>query len=253
LAGDPPLQERQSVELYRTLCLVALGNVEEATVVIETMLVRQPLYRPSAEDTPPRVQTLFAESRKRLLPSFIQHQYVQAKADFDRREYPAAAVGFSEVLRALSDPDLGQAASEAPLADLRVLAMGFNDLALRSVPTPTPEPAPVTPPPPVAARPVLLSHEPYTKDSTDVVQPTALKQDLPLFPGRIRTARTGVLDVVIGATGEVESAELIEGFEPAYNRMVLSAVKSWAFHPARLDGAPVRYRKRIQIVLSPEP
>jgi hypothetical protein len=51
----------------------------------------------------------------------------------------------------------------------------------------------------------------------------------------------------------VESAELTGGFEPAYNRMVLAAVKSWAFQPARLDGAPVRFRKRIQIVVSPEP
>ena len=54
------------------------------------------------------------------------------------------------------------------------------------------------------------------------------------------------------ATGAVESAELIEGFEPFYNRMVLAAVKSWAFQPARLDGVPVRFRKRIQIVVSPE-
>lgn len=259
LAGDLPLQDRQSLELYRTLCLVALGNVEEATEVIETMLLRQPMYRPSAEDTPPRVRTLFAESRKRLLPSFIQQRYVLAKADFDRREYAEAAVGFSEVLQALSDPDLGKAAGEAPLADLRVLAMGFNDLALRSVPPPAqaavvppPTQAPVVPPP-VLARPAPLSREPYTNQSADVVQPIAIKQELPPFPGRVRTARTGVLDILIDATGAVESAELTEGFEPAYNRMVLAAVKSWAFQPARLDGTPVRFRKQIQIVVRPEP
>lgn len=259
LAGDLPLQDKQSLELYRTLCLVALGSVEEATEVIETMLVRQPLYRPSAEDTPPRVRTLFGESRKRLLPSFIQQRYVLAKADFDRREYAAAAVGFSEVLQALSDPDLGKAAGEAPLADLRVLAMGFNDLALRSVPTPAqaavvppPTQAPVVPQSPVLARPVPLSREPYTKESADVVQPIAIKQDLPPFPGRVLTRRTSVLDVLIDATGAVESAELTGGFEPGYNRMVLAAVKSWAFQPARLEGVPVRFRKQIQIVVSPE-
>jgi hypothetical protein len=251
LAGDLPLQDRQSLELYRTLCLVALGNVEEATAVIDTMLLRQPLYRPSAEDTPPRVRMLFAESRKRLLPRFIQQRYVLAKADFDRREYPAAAAGFSEVLLALSDPDLGRAAGEAPLADLRVLAAGFNDLAVRSVPPPAP--APIVPPPPAPKPLVPTSHEPYTKDSADVVPPIALRQDLPPFPGRVRTARNGVLDIVIGPTGAVESAELIGGFEPAYNRMVLAAVKNWAFQPARLEGAPVRFRKQIQIVVSPEP
>jgi outer membrane biosynthesis protein TonB len=35
--------------------------------------------------------------------------------------------------------------------------------------------------------------------------------------------------------------------------MVLAAVKSWAFQPARLDGTPVRFRKQIQIVVRPEP
>jgi hypothetical protein len=251
LAGDPPMQDRLSLELYRTLCFVALGNVEEARAVVETMLVRQPLYRPSPEETPPRVRLLFAESRKRLLPAFIQQRYVLAKADFDRKEFSAAAVGFSEVLRALSDPDLGHTADDGPLASLRVLALGFNDLALRSVPPPPQPPAPSARTLP-APEPVV-SREPYTKESADVVQPVALKQDLPPYPWRLATARTGVLDILIDVTGAVESAELIGPFDPAYNRMVLAAVKRWAFQPARLDGTPVRFRKQIQIVVSPTP
>jgi hypothetical protein len=263
LAGNPPSQDRQSLELYRTLCFVALGNVAEATAVIETMLVREPLYRPSPEETPPRVRTLFTESRKRLLPSLIQQRYVLAKADFDRRDYQTAAAGFSEVLLALSDPDLGQAAGDAPLADLRVLAMGFNELAVRlmsepsqaAVPMPSQAAGPIVPPLPAPAPPISPSREPdtYTTESSGIVPPIALKQDLPPFPGRVRAARTGVLDIVIDATGAVESAELFGPFDATYNRLVQAAVKSWAFQPARLDGAPVRFRKKIQIVVSPEP
>jgi hypothetical protein len=137
-----------------------------------------------------------------------------------------------------------------------VLALGFNDLALRSIPppptpAPTPTPAPIVPPPP-APEPVV-SRGPYTKEAADVVQPVALKQDLPPYPGRVATARSGVLDVLIDATGAVESAELIGPFDPAYTRIVLAAVKKWAFQPARLGGAPVRFRKQIQIVVSPGP
>jgi hypothetical protein len=32
---------------------------------------------------------------------------------------------------------------------------------------------------------------------------------------------------------------------------VLAAAKTWLYRPARLDSAPVKYRKRIQIALSP--
>src|SRR5688572_18830202 len=150
LAASPSPQERQSLELYRTFCLVAIGSTEEANKAIEAMVSRDPLYRPNMDDVPPRLRTVFTDVRKRLLPALIQERYVIAKASFDRGDMKNEADGFTQVLIALSDPDIGPAAKQSPLSDLRVLASGFNDLTVRAL---TPAPAPVAPPVAVAAPP----------------------------------------------------------------------------------------------------
>ena len=45
--GSRSVEEQQSIDLYRTFCLVALGRAADADKVIEAMLMRQPLYRAS--------------------------------------------------------------------------------------------------------------------------------------------------------------------------------------------------------------
>ena len=57
-----------------------------------------------------------------MLPSIIQSRYELARSRFDRSDYKAAVEGFTEVLVALSDPDIAGAAKGPPLSDLRVLA-----------------------------------------------------------------------------------------------------------------------------------
>lgn len=251
LTASPSPQERQSIELYRTLCLVAIGNNDEANKAIEAMVQRDLLYRPNMEEVPPRLRTVFSDARKRLLPALIQERYVIAKAAFDRGDMKIASDGFTQVLLALADPDITVAAKQPPLSDLRVLASGFNDLTVRAL---TPPPVPVvpmtvqTPPPPVAAAP----REPvtYSQDDKNVLPPETVRQDLPQYPGRVTFDRTGVLEIVIDATGTVESATMLEGVEALYNRLLLTAAKNWRYRPARLDGTPVKYRKRIQITLN---
>ena len=70
LSASPSPQERQSIELYRTFCLVAIGNTDEANKAIESMVSRDPLYRPNMDDVPPRLRTVFSDARKRLLPAW---------------------------------------------------------------------------------------------------------------------------------------------------------------------------------------
>jgi hypothetical protein len=258
LKANPATQDRQSIDLYRTFCLVALGVMDEASAAVDAMIKRDPLYHPNADDVPPRLRTLFRDARRRLLPGLIQQRYVSAKAAFDKNDYKAASEGFTQVLIGLSDPDIAQAAGEPPLADLKVLASGFNDLTIRSL---TPPPAPARPAPAVAAAgpstsvettpPLARSIEIYSKNSTDVNEPVVIRQALPPFPGRVVTARTGVVEVVIDETGAVESAAMVLPLDPAYNRLVLAAAKSWVYRPARRDGAPVKYRKRVEIALTP--
>ena len=251
LTATPSPQERQSIELYRTLCLVAIGNNDEANKSIEAMVSRDPLYRPNMDEVPPRLRTVFSDARKRLLPALIQERYVIAKTAFDRGDMKIASDGFTQVLLALADPDIAVAAKQPPLADLRVLASGFNDLTVRAL---TPPPVPVVPmtvqapPPQVAAaprQPVI-----YSQDDKNVMPPVVVRQDIPPYPGRVAFDRAGVLEVMIDINGAVESATMLEGVEALYNRLLLSAAKSWMYQPARLDGAPVKYRKRIQVTLT---
>jgi hypothetical protein len=256
LKANPATQDRQSIDLYRTFCLVALGVMDEASAAVDAMIKRDPLYHPNADEVPPRLRTLFRDARRRLLPGLIQQRYVSAKAAFDKNDYKAASEGFTQVLIGLSDPDIAQAAGEPPLADLKVLASGFNDLTIRSL---TPAPAPPAPAVAAAAPPTSVETPPplarsieiYSKNSTNVTEPVVIRQALPAFPGRVATARTGVVEVVIDETGAVESAAMVLALDPAYNRLVLAAAKSWVYRPARRDGAPVKYRKRVEIALTP--
>ena len=83
-----------------------------------------------------------------------------------------------------------------------------------------------------------------------MMPPVTVRQDMPQYPGRVTFDRAGVLEVVIDINGAVESATMLEGVEALYNRLLLTAAKSWTYRPARLDGAPVKYRKRIQVTLN---
>src|SRR5262245_21968440 len=133
IKANPAPQDRQTIDLYRTFCLVALGGNDEASTAVEAMITRDPLYHPNLDEVPPRLRTLFTNARKKLLPGIIQQRYMTAKAAFDKSEYKVASEGFTQVLIALSDPDIAQAAGQAPLSDLRVLATGFNDLTIRAL------------------------------------------------------------------------------------------------------------------------
>ena len=250
-AAHPALPDQQSIDLYRTFCLVALGKTDEAGVVIASMIARDPLYRPADSDIPPRLRPLFSDKRKATLPSIVQARYERAKNAFERSDYKTAADGFSEVLLVLSDPDVAPSATRPPLSNLRVLAIGFKDLAVRALippPIPQSEPAaPATQPPIVSApKPPKI----YDSNDADVVAAVTLKQDMPRFQRPVLADRTGVLFIVIDETGRVESAIITEALDRAYDQLVLAAAKTWTYQPATRSGAPVKYRKRIQLTLS---
>jgi hypothetical protein len=253
-AANPSAVDRQSIELYRTFCLVAIGNTDEANEAIAAMVTRDPLYRPNMDDVPPRLRTVFSDQRKRLLPSIIQQKYVQAKAAFDQSDFKAATDGFTQVMIALSDPDVAAAAAQPPLSDLKILASSFNELTVRAL-APPPAPVPVAAPVPAVAPEPAVARTPriYGLSDADVTAPTALRQELPPYPGKITFEKTGVVEVVVDETGAVESATMAEPLDTVYNRLVLAATKTWLYRPARLDSAPVKYRKRIQISLARQP
>jgi len=249
VSETPAGPERQAIELYRALCLVAVGNNTEAVRAIDAMIVQDPLYRPAPDDVPPRLRSAFTDARKRLLPGIVQQNYVAAKAAFDKKDYPAAAKGFSKVLAGLNDPDIESLTSQPPLSDLKMLATGFNDLAGKAA-APPPASAPVAP----APEPVVdKAPHVYSPSDSDVVPPVTIRQAVPPYPGRVLLGGSLVMDIVIDSDGSVESAMMAGQPNPAYDRMVLQAARTWQYQPATLNGKPVKYRKRIQITLVTTP
>jgi hypothetical protein len=242
--GDHSVDEGRSIEQYRAFCLLALGRADEAERAIEAVVAAQPSYHPSESEVSPRLRSLFADVRRRMLPAIIQDRYAQAKAAYDRKEYAAAAAGFKLTLEMVADPDVGAAGNQPPLSDLRTLAQGFYELSAKAA-------APPPPPPPAAStvqQPIVRI---YSADDVNVVPPLALRQVFPPFPARMVPPGQGVVEVVVDETGIVETASLRQPVNPQYDAIVLGAAKTWLYRPATLDGVPVKYRKMIQVVLRP--
>jgi tetratricopeptide (TPR) repeat protein len=258
LSGGPSDGERQSIELYRALCLVAINRKDEANRAIDRMITHDPLYRPTSEDVPPRLRAAFSDARRRMLPSLIQQNYVEAKAAYDRADFTAAARGFKYVMDALADPDIADVAARPPLSDLRTLAGGFQELTAKAMaPPPAPAPAAAAAPPPAPAAAseqravVRLNTRIYGVEDGEVRQPVVINQSLPPYPGTVTGWATGVLEVIIDETGAVESAAMLVPISPQYDKVIIEGAMDWQYRPATLDGMPVKFRKRIQVRLSP--
>jgi TonB family protein len=246
-ASDQTRAERQTVGIYRVLCLVALGRTREVDAAVDTVIAQDPFQRLALDDLPPKTRTAFADARRRMLPAIVQQRYSDAKASFDRGEYAAAAPAFREVLDALTDPDLAPAVAVAPLSDIRVLAGGFHDLSVKAL-APPPAPAVVVAPPPPA--PVRDYRKVYTPQDTDATPPVVIRQAFPPFKGKVTEGGVGVVEVVIDATGAVESATIVVPVHPQYDRTAVEAARRWQYRPATVDGVPVKYIKRVQVTLA---
>ncbi len=248
-SSDHPASQSRAIEQYRAFCLLALGRPIDAEQAIEAVVAAEPTYRPGDGDASPRIRSAFTAVRRRMLPSIIQQKYAQAKAAFDRRDFGAAADGFTQVLNVLADQDVAAEAGRPPLSDLRTLAGGFQELAAKAAAPPPAPPAPVVaaappPPPPAPAQPRI-----YTGGETGIVAPGVINQALPPFPGQVVIPRNGKLEVVIDEIGVVESAVMTSSVSQTYDAMVIAATKAWRYKPATLNGMPVKFRKTVQITI----
>jgi TonB family protein len=79
----------------------------------------------------------------------------------------------------------------------------------------------------------------------------AVRQELPPFTGVIDKATTGALEVVIDESGRVVSATMRAPVFPTYDRLAIAATQSWRYRPATVNGTPVKFRKFIQVSVTP--
>jgi TonB family protein len=240
--------DRKSIELYRSLCLLALGRGTEAESAIAAVVTADPSYQPGEVEASPRVRAAFSDVRRRLLPDIANSRYGEAKALFTRKEYAAAAQQFRQVVALLDDPDMG-----GKLPDLRTLVTGFLDLSVAaSAPPPeAPKPQAATPPPP----PPVPQPDPnriYTMGDKDVTPPVAIHQEMPRLNPimKLQARERGVVEVVIDEKGRVTFVAVRESVHPMFDSELLAMGREWRYQPATLAGKPVRYRKMIQINVS---
>src|SRR5262249_54048577 len=87
------------VDQYRAFCLIALGRMNDAESVTQGILKRDPLFELAPDESSPRVEALFTQVRRRMLPGLIRDKYREAKAAVDRKELADAQTLFGDVQR----------------------------------------------------------------------------------------------------------------------------------------------------------
>jgi TonB family protein len=247
-ARGEAITESGTVALYRALCLYALGRNAEGDRAVEALVAQNPFYHPPMDELSPRMRTTVIDARRRMLPVLLQQKYNEAKTAYEQKEYATAIAGFTQVIDGLGDPDIATAARQSPLADIGTLAAGFRDLANKAMmPVAAPKAAVVLPPP-VAAKSAPRT---YSAEDSGVTPPVAIRQNIPAFTRPVTQRKTAVVELLVNEQGAVESAVMLSQLDATYDRTVLAAAKSWLYEPAKVDGKPVRYQKRVQIALVP--
>lgn len=231
----------------RALCLLALGRDADAEAAIAAVVQADPTYRPDAS---PRVRQAFRDVRTRMLPEIVQAEYAEGRQLYDAQAWAESAAQFARVVALASDSELSESQAAA-LADLKVLAEGFRTLAAKAAepPPPPPELEPAPEPEPAAPAPPPIDYDAIF-DGTEpgVAPPVTLQQGLPRWTGPGQIPRSaGLLEVVIGKNGIVETATMKQRTTGFYDRQILEAVATWKYEPAHLNGQPVRFRKTIKI------
>jgi hypothetical protein len=159
---------------------------------------------------------------------------------------------------ATPDPDIPGDVKIRPARDNKTPASRSSSTS--SVPSPpvvAPEtreqPAGSVSPPARAATPDEVSADAtvYTANAPGVLPPKLVWPQLPT------TAPTdgadpprpspGEVDLLVNEGGVVEAVKLLTAPGGFHQRMLLSAMKAWRYHPAVKDGRPVRYVVRVTI------
>jgi TonB family protein len=257
LSQLPPGADMDQADKYRALCLLGLNRPQDALESIERLVKRRPLLKVDEKDSP-KLVLMYRDAQSRLLPGAAKSLYATAKEHFEHGEIAASADEFRQVLAVISE--VGPAGASS-LADLKMLAEGFSNLADRqlaaraSVPAKAAPAAGATGGRPAASQDIRAIRI-FDVTDTDVVPPIAIAQTMPVWAPRIDAEKkryAGTMEVVVDETGTVASATITEPVHPSYDQQLLQAAKSWRYRPARRAGQPVRYRKAVSIVLAPPP
>ena len=235
----PPDALQDQADTYRALCLLGLGRTREAEDVVEQLLQRNPKYLPDEGDVSPKLVLVFRSVRARLLPGAAKALYVTARTTYDANDFPLASTQFQELLLMIGD------ATDGGLADLKILAEGFQKLADAARSN-----APGSPASPGAVNSMAKSPI-YSILDRDVVAPVEITRMVPTMvtpKGAQPGLYQGLIEVIINENGRVESATVKRSITAAFDAELLAAAETWRFQPATRNAQPVKYRRAYEII-----
>lgn len=94
----------------------------------------------------------------------------------------------------------------------------------------------------------------YSADSSDVTPPVPVRRMQPdTPPPGMRLQDLPLVEVLVSASGDVESVRLLSSSDTVFASGMVSVVKAWRFHPATRNGRPVRYRHRFNLTGRSDP
>ena len=249
MTSDVSLQ----IDEYRLFCLYALGRTNEAEALAQGVVRRDPLFQLKPDEVSPRVEAMFTQVRRQLLPGLIREKYRGAKSALDRKEFTTAESELVAVRQMATQADKLGVKDEA-VGDLAVLAEGFLELARTSqaakqaLAPPAAETAK-----PAAAKPAVNAALVFDASYADVAPPVIIRQSVPPMPTALiksTSGKRGLVQVTIEADGHVGDAVIREPVNSVYDLMVIEAAKQWRYRPATKDGTPVRYTKAIALAVA---
>ncbi len=272
----------RQVDQYRMFCLYALGRTSEAESIAESMIRKEPLVRLDTADASPRIEAMFSDVRKRLLPSLTRERFRTARSALDKKSFSDAEPPLTEArLMIVEAEKLG--VKDDGLGDLGVLVDGFlqlirstaeqqgsarpapsgaaSSVAPRSLASPPPPENGARPPSPSAPEHSLSTSlatpaggsRVYSLDDEDVSPPIAIDQRMPAMPMEMTLMVkalhvTGVLDILIDETGSVVDATIRRSVNVGFDNAILRSARRWKYRPAMKNGVPVRYVKTLALV-----
>jgi protein TonB len=172
-ARDREAADVPQIDQYRVFCLFALGRTTEAESIAEALVRTDPLLTLDARDASPRIESMFTQVKKRLLPGLVRDRYRLARAALDQGQTASAADQFTRV-RQMLDAAKSLDARDEGLGDLSLLVDGFLDLARASSRPPAaeaPSPAAAAAQPGPSA-PVQLRAEAPSQEVPPVTRPS---------------------------------------------------------------------------------
>ncbi|MEP7307046.1 MAG: TonB family protein [Acidobacteriota bacterium] len=281
--SSTPQIARQADE-YRAFSLYALGRTQEAESIAEAMIRKDPLAPLNAADASPRIEAMFVEVRKRLLPSLIRERFRSARSAVDQKSFKIAEAPLNQArLMIVEAEKLG--VQDDGLSDLNVLVDGFLQLVRSTLEQQASPARPAGAPPvseaasrssasPAGAAGASRSNPPaagasravsptgatssstgrvYSIDDQDVSPPAVIDQRITGLPAEVTqmikaTRATGLVEVIIDETGSVVDATIRQSVNIGFDGAILRAARRWKYRPAMKDGVPVRYVKILALV-----